>query len=116
MPIVVPPSIHPHILLPTSFLPTSFKMMTFTDLATLLSIIGYELDDVKSKLKRTTDAAQQKELLESQQRLQKEYNRLYGLFEDREYIDDAEEDEDDDYGEHYLEVRAKEAIDACYDI
>jgi hypothetical protein len=96
------------------------SLMTKTDLLGQMSCIAFDMEDLEKRIKECTDEGDKRVMTCQLDLMKLEHEALVKKYENGEYNDneeDEEAEEDTYYSGVHLEemVRAKEAIDACYD-
>jgi hypothetical protein len=93
-------------------------LMTKTDLLGQMSCIVFDMEDLEKKIKECMDDGDKRVMTCQMDLMKLEHESLMMKYENGEYNDDEDDEDDGYYSALHLEemVRAKEAIDACYDI
>ena len=95
------------------------SLITKSDLMSCMSCIAFDMEDLEKQIKACMDDSYKRVMTCQLDAMKLEHETLMKQYENGEYTEDG--DDDDEYAYYSaldLEemARAKEAIDACYDI
>jgi hypothetical protein len=95
------------------------SLITKSDLMSCMSYIAFDMEDLEKQIKACMDDGDKRVMTCQLDAMKLEHEALMKQYENGEYVED--EDDDDEYAYYSaldLEemARAKEAINACYDI